>query len=309
MTPGGSRNSLAGLGPKGSVPHVMTASSIAAAKGAGYARYLEGKTVQPERGDYYLTPGGEPAQAPGRWRASPETLAQLGVEGGAVHGPDFVALMDGRHPQTGRWLRPGGAGGGRGGGIDLTFSAPKSVSAVWALGDDSQRRDVEAAHAAAVQEAVDYLTEMVPTVRRRYDGQVVEEPARELVAAEYLHTTARGVMDGDAPDPQVHSHVVLTSAVRGDGRIVAVASRPILRSVQEMGAFYRSALAHELSKRGYAIDAGTGNDGRYFEVAGVPRGLLEAFSGTTVRAAQRLFAPAARARPVRRRAVCQRRAV
>jgi len=256
----------------------MTASSIAATKGAGYARYLEGKTVEPERGDYYLTPGGEPAQAPGRWLASPETLAQLGIEGRAVDGPDFVALMDARHPRTGRCLRPEGAGGGRGGGIDLTFSAPKSVSAVWALGDDSQRQDMEAAHAAAVEQAMDYLTEMVPTVRRRYGGQVVEEPARELVAAEYLHTTARGVMDGDAPDPQLHSHVVVTSAVRDDGRIAAVASRPIFRSVQEVGAFYRSALAHQLSQRGYAIDAGTGKDGRYFEVAGVPRGLLEAFS-------------------------------
>ena len=192
----------------------MTAASIGAAKGGGYARYLEAKTVAPERGDYYLVPGGEPAQAPGRWLASSETLGRLGIESSAVDGPDFVALMEGRHPQTGRWLRPEGAGGGRGGGIDLTFSAPKSVSAVWALGDDAQRRDMEAAHAAAVEEAMGYLTEMVPTVRRRYGGQVVEEPARELVAAEYRHTTARGVMDGDAPDPQLHSHVVVTSAVQ-----------------------------------------------------------------------------------------------
>jgi conjugative relaxase-like TrwC/TraI family protein len=276
----------------------LTTSSIAAGNGGGYARYLEGKTVQPERGDYYLTPGGEPAQAPGRWLASPETLARLGIEGSAVDGQDFVALMDGRHPQTGRWLRPEGAGGGRGGGIDLTFSAPKSVSAVWALGDDSQRRDMEAAHAAAVQEAVDSLTEMVPTVRRRYAGQVVEEPARELVAAEYLHTTARGVIDGDAPDPQLHSHVVVTNAVRDDGRIVAVSSRPIFRSRQEVGAYYRSALAHQLSQRVYAIDAGTGNHGRYFEIAGVPRGLLEAFSARSrevARAAERFRARYGRA--------------
>ena len=276
----------------------MTAASIGAAKGGGYARYLEAKTVEPERGDYYLVPGGEPAQAPGRWLASSETLGRLGIESSAVDGPDFVALMEGRHPQTGRWLRPEGAGGGRGGGIDLTFSAPKSVSAVWALGDDAQRRDMEVAHAAAVQEALGYLTEMVPTVRRRYGGQVVEEPARELVAAEYLHTTARGVMDGDAPDPQLHSHVVVTSAVRDDGRIVAVASRPIFRSAREVGAFYRSALADQITQRGYAIDAGTGNHGRYFEIAGVPRGLLEAFSARSrevARAAERFRARYGRA--------------
>ena len=112
-------------------------------------------------------------------------------------------------------------------GIDLT-SAPRSLSsAVWALGGEAQRRDMEAAHAAAVSEAMAHLTETVPTVRRRYSGRVVEEPAREVVAAEYRHTTARGVLEGDAPDPQLHSHVVITSAVRDDGRIVAVASRPV----------------------------------------------------------------------------------
>ncbi len=276
----------------------MTAASIGAAKAGGYARYLESKTVVPERGDYYLTPDGEMSQAPGQWLASPETLARLGIEGSAVEGQDFIALMEGRHPRTGGWLRPEGAGGGRGGGIDLTFSAPKSVSAVWALGGETQRRDMEAAHAAAVREAMAHLTETVPIVRRRYSGQVVEEPAREVVAAEYRHTTARGVLEGDAPDPQLHSHVVVTSAVRDDGRIVAVASRPVFRSAREMGAYYRSALAHQLSERGYAIEAGTGKQGRYFEIAGVPQGLLEAFSARSrevARAAERFRAKWGRA--------------
>ncbi|HSZ06306.1 MAG TPA: relaxase domain-containing protein, partial [Solirubrobacteraceae bacterium] len=98
----------------------MTAASIGASRGGGYARYLEGKTVEPERGDYYLTPDGEMAQAPGRWLANEETLDRLGITaGGPVDGADFIALMEGRHPGTGRWLRREGAGGGRGGGIDV----------------------------------------------------------------------------------------------------------------------------------------------------------------------------------------------
>ncbi|MHB8243290.1 MAG: MobF family relaxase, partial [Solirubrobacteraceae bacterium] len=108
-----------------------------------------------------------------------------------------------------------------------------------------------------------------------------EGHARELVAAEYRHTTSRGVMEGDAPDPQLHSHVVVTSAVREDGRIAAVASRPIFRAHREVGAYYRAALAHELSNMGYAIEAGTGKEGRYFEIAGVPQGLRDAFSART----------------------------
>ncbi len=254
----------------------MTAASIGASRGGGYARYLESKTVEPERGDYYLTPDGEMAQASGRWLADAETLERLGVQAGElVDGADFIALMEGRHPGTGRWLRPEGAGGGR---IDVTFSAPKSVSTVWALGDPWQREQIEQAHARAVEQTVLYLRERVPVVRRRYSGQVVEEQAKDVIATEYRHATARGVSGAQAPDPQLHSHVVVTGAVREDDRIVAVASRPIFRSARELGAFYRSALADELIREGYAIEQGTGKDGRYFEIAGVPRELCEAFS-------------------------------
>jgi conjugative relaxase-like TrwC/TraI family protein len=221
----------------------MTAASIGASRGGGYARYLESKTVEPERGDYYLTPDGEMAQAPGRWLADPETLERLGIVAGEpVDGVDFIALMEGRHPGTGRWLRPEGAGGGRGGGIDATFSAPKSVSTVWALGDPWQREQIEQAHGRAVEQAIRHLREHVPVVRRRYSGQVVEEHAKDVIATEYRHTTARGVSGAQAPDPQLHSHVVITGAVREDGRIVAVSSRPIFRSARELGAFYRAAL-------------------------------------------------------------------
>src|SRR3984957_15289808 len=291
-------NSLAVLGRSRSITHVMTAASIAASNGGGYARYLEGKTLEPERGDYYLSPEGEPTQAPGRWLTTPDTLARLGIDGATVEGPEFIALMEGRHPRTGGWLRSEGAGGDRGGGIDLTFSAPKSVSVVWALGDEQERREIEAAHAAAGTEAMAHLTETVPTVRRRYDGQVYEERAVDLLAAEYRHTTARGVMEGDAPDPQIHSHVVITSAIREDGRLVAVASRPVFRSARELGAYYRSALAHELVGRGYQIERGTGKNGRYFEIKGVPRSMLDAFSARSrevARAAERFRAKWGRA--------------
>jgi hypothetical protein len=244
----------------------MTAASIGAGRGAGYAQYLEGKTVAPERGDYYLTPDGELTEAPGRWLSDPETLARLEIDGSApVDGPQFVALMEGRDPGTGRWLRPAGADGNRGGGIDVTFSAPKSVSVVWALGDPWQREQIEAAHARAVERSVGYLKERVPVVRRRYDGQVVEEHAKDVIATAYRHTTARGVSGAEAPDPQLHSHVVITGAVR---------------------------------EQGYAIEQGTGKDGKYFEIAGVPRGLIEDFSGRhreVARAAERFRAKHGRA--------------
>jgi conjugative relaxase-like TrwC/TraI family protein len=257
----------------------MSASSIGAGRAGGYARYLEGKTIPPEQGDYYLTPEGELTEAPGRWLSDPETLARLGIDPHApVAGEQFIALMEGRHPGTGAWLRPAGADGSRGGGIDVTFSAPKSVSVVWALGDPWQREQIEAAHSRAVERSMSYLRERVPVVRRRYSGQVVEEQAKDVIATAYRHTTARGVSGAEAPDPQLHSHVVITGAVREDDRIVAVASRPVFRGLREVGAFYRSALAQELAGEGYPIEQGTGKDGKYFEIAGVPAGLREEFS-------------------------------
>jgi conjugative relaxase-like TrwC/TraI family protein len=278
---------------------VMTASSIGAGKAGGYARYLEGKTIAPERGDYYLTPDGELTEAPGRWLSDPETLARLGVDPDApVDGRDFIALMEGRHPGTGGWLRRAGADGSRGGGIDVTFSAPKSVSVVWALGDPWQREQIEAAHEKAVQRSMGYLREQVGVVRRRYGAEVIEEPARDLIATAYRHTTARGVSGAEAPDPQLHTHVVITGAVREDDRIVAVASRPVFRGIREVGAFYRSALAQELAGEGYPIEQGTGNDGKYFEIAGVPAGLRDAFSNRhreIARAAERFRAKHGRA--------------
>jgi hypothetical protein len=91
---------------------------------------------------------------------------------------------------------------------------------------------------------------------------------------------------------------VITGAVREDDRIVAVASRPIFRAGRELGAFYRAALAHELVGEGYELAQGTGRDGRYFEIAGVPRALCETLSGRRreiVRATERFRARHGRA--------------
>ncbi len=57
-------------------------------------------------------------------------------------------------------------------------------------------------------------------------------------------------------------------------------------------------LAEELAREGYRIDHGTGRDGKYFEIAGVPEKLREAFSGRSrevARAADRFRARYGRA--------------
>jgi conjugative relaxase-like TrwC/TraI family protein len=258
---------------------MMTAASIGAGQAAGYSAYLESRTVAPARGDYYLSPAGEPTEAPGIWHMLDETRPTLGLEvGEAVRAEQLVALMEGRHPVSGEFIRRAGADGRRAGGIDLTFSAPKSVSVVWALGAEDQRAGVQLAHGRAVSRALEHLRTEVPVVREGAGGQVVST-AGDVLAAEFRHTTARGVEGGGAPDPQLHSHVVVTGVVRQDGQFAAVASRPLFRAARELGAFYRGALAEELQQQGYTVVAGAGRDGRYFEVAGISENVREALSG------------------------------
>ena len=59
---------------------------------------------------------------------------------------------------------------------------------------------------------------------------------------------------------------------------MAVASRRIFRAVREVGAYYRSALAEQLTANGFAVEGGHGREGRFFEISGVSRRLVEAFS-------------------------------
>jgi hypothetical protein len=48
--------------------------------------------------------------------------------------------------------------------VDVTFSAPKSVSVLFGLGDESLRRTIRSAHDAAVAEAFAYLERVASNV-------------------------------------------------------------------------------------------------------------------------------------------------
>jgi conjugative relaxase-like TrwC/TraI family protein len=150
--------------------------------------------------------------------ADPETLEALGIQPeGPASGNDFVALMEGQHPATGAWLRRAGPDGSRGGGIDSVLSAPKSVSVVWALADSWQPAQIEQAHANAVEQTVQHMREHVPLVHRRYGAEVVEEPAKDLIAVEYRHTTARGVSGAEGLSDERWIWLGLTEGDDHDG--------------------------------------------------------------------------------------------
>ncbi|MGN6169077.1 MAG: MobF family relaxase, partial [Solirubrobacteraceae bacterium] len=254
---------------------MLTVAKVTQVQASGYADYLEGRSVPSQLGDYYLKDG-DRVEAPGRWAGGAMAIGADGER--PVSGEQVRALMAVRRPDNGLRLRPAGAGGEAVAAIDATFSAPKSVSAVWALVDPVLRERVERAHELAVDRALLYATSVVAMVRERIDRDtVIHTRARELVATSWRHTTARAV-DGRAPDPQLHSHVLLHAAIRRDGQVAAIDSRSWLVHRREVGAAYRTELARELAAMGFRVERGTGRGRRYFELAGVPRELLDAWS-------------------------------
>jgi conjugative relaxase-like TrwC/TraI family protein len=273
---------------------MQTTHKISGGSATGYAAYV---TSSSDRGDYY-TPtddGEQPLLTPSRWHGSPALLAQLGLSADRpVKREDLAALMGGVSPRDGHELRRAGGDGTRVAGVDLTFSAPKSVSALWAVSSPYERARIEAAHTKAVAGAIGRTERDVELVRTRIDGELRWERAGSLLAAEFVHTSSRLTRDqerGGVPDPQLHSHVVVLGAERRDGRYVAVDSRELFRAARANGAWYRAELAAGLQELGLEIRTGTGRNGRYFEAAGVPEQLSERWSmrGVEIERAARAF--------------------
>ena len=118
--------------------------------------------ARPDRGpvDYYLDPD-EPA---GRWWG--DGPRRRSASRATSTASELRAVLEGRHPVTGEQLgRSFGDSSAR--GFDATFSAPKSVSVLWALTPDPWvRAEVLAAHDSAVDAALDWFERHGAVTRR-----------------------------------------------------------------------------------------------------------------------------------------------
>ena len=110
---------------------------------------------------------------------------------------DLRSLMHGFCPVDGEPIRPAGSDKTRVAGIDLTFSPPKTVSALWATSGPYRRAQIEVAHREAVKSALQRTEREVALVRRKTDGVVRYERAERLLAVESVHTTSRLAKDHD----------------------------------------------------------------------------------------------------------------
>jgi conjugative relaxase-like TrwC/TraI family protein len=134
--------------------------------------------------DYYESG----AEARGEWLGA--ARRSLGLAGG-VDGEALRRVLHGDDPRSGEPLRDSRVRT-KVAGFDLTFSAPKSVSVVFGVGDSDVSSAVRQAHERAVGEAFGYLERSAAAVRRGRGGAVVHD-ADGLVAAAF---SASDVADG-----------------------------------------------------------------------------------------------------------------
>lgn len=238
--------------------------SISNAKHAGGAiSYFSDHLVQENASnpneDYYAS--GEA----GTWLGT--GAKALGFDG-EVTAEDFgKALL--AIDENGEALVQNGGDSNRRAGWDLTFSAPKSVSTLWATGGDELNTAIEQAHSTAVDKAMGYLQRDGGIAGRRGKGGLELENCK-LVAAKFNHGTSR------EQDPQLHTHTfVMNLAQRADGSWGAIQSYEVMKRKMTAGAVYRAHLANEMQKLGFGIDQ---KDKGLFEVLDVDENLQKHWS-------------------------------
>src|SRR4051794_27419947 len=211
--------------------------------------------------DYYL--GGP--EADGLWMGA--GAAALGL-GGTVGSEPLVRVLAGEHPASGAPL--GRVLTARRPGFDLTFSAPKSVSLLFGIGDDHMRAVLRDAHDRAVRDAFGYL-ERHAAVTRRGPAGVHAISGNGFVGAAFRHRTSR------AGDPQLHTHLLVANLTLGaDGRWSTLDARRIYAHAKTAGYLYEARLRGLLTRE-LGVEWETVRNG-IADIDGVAPTVLRAFS-------------------------------
>jgi len=218
-------------------------------------------------------------ESDGRWLG--KAAASLGLVG-TVDGPSLHALLAGVDPGSGELLSAH-HDSVRVVAFDCTYSTPKSVSVLHALGSEDVREQVRAGHEEAATAALGYLERAGARVRRTLARGEKQSalPAGGLVAAAFVHRTSR------APDPHLHSHVLVANLAPGpDGRWSALDARGLFLEMRTTRYLYETQLRSELTCRlGVSWQE---LQGSWADLAGIDPKVSRAFSRRSVEIAATL---------------------
>ena len=198
----------------------------------------------------------------------------LGLEDGDdVEPVAFQRVFAGLSPDDATALTRNADSEGRCSALDLTFSADKSVSALWALADGELREQIKTCHQDAVRWTLDTL------VRKHCGYTRCGAGGRDVVtgdifAAMFDHHISR------ENDPQIHTHCTLFNLVRThhDGKWRSLYQLIPFKWKLAAGAVYRNAIAWYLQERlGLPVER-YGHDNEFVRVVGLPEDLLANWS-------------------------------
>lgn len=165
-------------------------------------------------------------------------------------------------------------------GYDLTFSVPKSVSALWGVADEGTQALIVEAHHRAVADVMDLVEREVAATRRGASagsGAVAQADVVGVIATTFDHWDSR------LGDPQLHTHVVVSNKVQTaeDGRWRSLDGRPLHASVVALSEHYNAILADRLTHV-FGVEweqrARGNNRSSSWELAPVPDQLVHEFS-------------------------------
>lgn len=190
----------------------------------------------------------------------------LGLEG-PVKGEVFRAVLEGHLPDGGDLSHMKNGKNTHQPGIDLTFSAPKSVSVLALVAGDTF---LIGAHKRAVAATLGEL-ETFASTRTMADGVSALEQTGNLVVATFLHDTSRNL------EPLLHTHAIVANAtlaaggwktLSSDTRAGSGFNNILWKEQVSLGAMYRGFLRADLEGVGYVLRE-AGPHGMY-EIDGVP---------------------------------------
>jgi conjugative relaxase-like TrwC/TraI family protein len=214
----------------------------------------------------YYTDGPEPD---GYWYG--KGAVEFGLAG-RVTGEHLSRLCEGFDPHDERRLvRNAGVTEGdraRKPGDDLCFSAPKSVSVVWALADPHLRDEISKKMHRAVCDALDYIEEKAGLARVGAQGQELAKVP--LTFALFEHSSSR------LGDPNLHVHAVCPNLTLNEvtGRGCAIYSVAFYEIMMSAGAVFRCSLAEGMRELGFTVE----RDRSSFRLKGVSEALCDDLS-------------------------------
>ncbi|MBF6110456.1 relaxase domain-containing protein [Nocardia terpenica] len=162
-------------------------------------------------------------------------------------------------------------------GFDCVFTPPKSISLLWALGDDQLRAVIWKCHREAVREALAWAESQCALTRRGHNG-TRQIDANGLVIAAFEH------FDNRCGDPNLHTHAVISTKVRGsDGKWTALDARPLFASAVSFSCRYNATIVGKIRRRtAFRFEERHRGRGKQpvLEVAGIGDDMITEFSRT-----------------------------